>query len=243
MRTVFFVIVMMMAALTTAAQDVVKRDVIATSQGDLEIFFIGHASLMMTFGGKIIHVDPYGKMGNYWTLPRADLVLFTHDHNDHFDLDALQKIQQQETVVILPPICSDRVPEGWIMTNGESLSVLGIHIQAVPAFNVVQRRDNGELYHPPGIGNGYVLTFADRRIYIAGDTENIAAMKSLKHIDCAFLPMSPPSTMTPAMAADAARTIKPKILYPYHTKDTDPQDLVALLRDMPEVEVRTRRMR
>lgn len=243
MRTLFVAIVMMMTALTSTAQGVVKRDVIETSAGDLEIFFIGHASLMLTFHGKVIHVDPYGKMGNYWTLPRADLVLFTHDHIDHFDLDALQKIQKQETIVILPPICSDRVPEGWIVSNGESLSVLSIGVQAVPAFNVVHRRDNGQLFHPPGIGNGYVLTFGDKRIYIAGDTENIAEMKTLQRIDCAFLPMSPPSTMTPEMVADAAKAFKPKILYPYHYKDTDPHKLVTLLHDTPGIEVRIRQLR
>lgn len=243
MRTLFVAIVMMMTALTSTAQGVVKRDVLKTSAGDLEIFFIGHASLMLTFHGKVIHVDPYGKMGNYWTLPRADLVLFTHDHIDHFDLDALQKIQKQETIVILPPICSDRVPEGWIVSNGESLSVLSIGVQAVPAFNVVHRRDNGQLFHPPGIGNGYVLTFGDKRIYIAGDTENIAEMKTLQRIDCAFLPMSPPSTMTPEMVADAAKAFKPKILYPYHYKDTDPHKLVTLLHDTPGIEVRIRQLR
>ena len=217
MKIAFALMVMMtLGALTATAQEVVKRDVIKTSAGDLELVFIGHSSLMMTFRGKIIHFDPYGKMADYKKLPKADLIFITHDHNDHFDLAALQAIQKKETTVILPPICSEKVPEGWIMENGESLTVQGIEVQALPAFNMVHKRENGQAYHPKGIGNGYVLTFGDKRIYVAGDTENIADMKALKGIDFAFLPMSVPSTMTPEMVADAAKAFKPKILYPYH---------------------------
>ena len=225
------------------AANAIRRDVIPTSAGDLEIFFIGHSSLIMTYRDKVIHFDPYGKVGNYATLPRADLVFFTHNHVDHFDLDALQKIRKPETVIIEPPICANDVPDGWIMANGESLRIWDLRVQAVPAFNVTILREDGQPYHPPGVGNGYVITFANRRIYVAGDTENIAEIKALKNIDCAFLPMSPDSTMTPAMVADVARAIKPKILYPYHYKDTDPRQLVNLLRDMPEIEVRIRPLR
>jgi L-ascorbate metabolism protein UlaG (beta-lactamase superfamily) len=243
MRTILAVLLLLFTALTATASGVVRRDVIPTSSGDLEIFFIGHSSLIMTYRGKVIHFDPYGKVGNYSSLPRADLVFFTHDHVDHFDLNALQKIRKPNTIIIEPPICSDRVPEGWIMSNGESLRVWDIRVQAVPAYNIIHRRQDGQLYHPPGVGNGYVLTFGNRRIYVAGDTENIPEIKKLKNIYCAFLPMSSDSTMTPEMVADVARAIKPKILYPYHYRDTDPQQLVTLLRDTPEIEVRIRPLR
>jgi len=234
---------LLIGALTAPSQAAVKRDVIPTSSGDLELFFIGHASLMMTFQGKVIHFDPYGKMANYTTLPKADVIFLTHDHNDHFDVEALQHIQKKETVVILPPICSEKIPDGWIVTNGERLTVHGIEVQVLPAFNMVHKRDNGQFFHPKGIGNGYVLSFGDKRIYVAGDTENIPEMKALQAIDCAFLPMSPPSTMTPEMAADAAKAFKPKILYPYHYKETDPNRLTELLNDTPEIEVRVRQLR
>ena len=244
MKIVFALMVMMtLGALTATAQEVVKRDVIKTSAGDLEFVFIGHSSLMMTFRGKIIHFDPYGKMADYKKLPKADLIFITHDHNDHFDLAALQNVQKKETTVILPPICSEKVPEGWIMENGESLTVQGIEIQALPAFNMVHKRESGQAYHPKGIGNGYVLTFGDKRIYVAGDTENIADMKALKGIDCAFLPMSVPSTMTPEMVADAAKAFKPRILYPYHYGATDPAKLTKLLKNTPGIEVRIRPLR
>ena len=236
-------VIVTFSALTATAQEVVKRDVIKTSAGDLELIFIGHSSLMMTFGGTIIHFDPYGKMADYTKLPKADIIFITHDHNDHFDLAALQSVQKKDTVVILPPICSEVVPEGLIMKNGESMTVRGIGVQAIPAYNMVHVRENGQAFHPKGIGNGYVLTFGDKRIYVAGDTENIPAMKALKKIDCAFLPMSTPSTMTPEMVADAAKAFKPKILYPYHYNETDPTRLTQRLNNTPGIEVRIRQLR
>jgi len=244
MRTILATLVLLLfSSLHLQAAAVIRRDVISTSGGDLELFFIGHSSLIMTYHGKVIHFDPYGKVGNYATLPRADLVFFTHNHADHFDLDALQKIRKPETIIIEPPICAEDVPDGWIMSNGESLKLWNLRIQAVPAYNILRLRKDGQPFHPPGVGNGYVITFANRRIYVAGDTENIAEIKALKNIYCAFLPMSPDSTMSPKMVADVARAIKPKILYPYHYRETDPQELVTLLKDRPEIEVRIRPLR
>lgn len=118
-----------------------------------------------------------------------------------------------------------------------------IGIRAVPAYNLVNKRDNGEPYHPMGEGNGYLLTFNKTKVYIGGDTEDIPEMADLKDIDYAFLPMNLPYTMTPEMVARAARSFKPKVLYPYHYGDTDPKQLVELLKDLPQVEVRIRRMK
>ncbi len=128
------------------------------------------------------------------------------------------------------------------MNNGDTRTVLGIEVQAIPAYNLVHKRDNGQPFHPKGVGNGYVLTFGDTRLYVAGDTENIPEMKALQSIDCAFLPMNLPYTMTPEMVADAARAFKPRMLYPYHYGDTDPTRLRELLKDAPEIDVRIRPM-
>ncbi len=245
MRTILAAVLLLCTTLmtiTASAAEVVRRDVLRTSAGEVELFFIGHASLIFTFQGKVIHFDPYGKVGNYATLPRADLVFFTHNHVDHFDLEALQKIQKPETVVIEPAICAEEIPDGWIVANGERFAIGDIKVEAVPAYNLVHRREGGELFHPPGVGNGYVLTLGDKRIYVAGDTENLPEIKALKRIDVAFLPMDP-STMTPAMVADVAHAIKPKILYPYHYKNTDPEQLLPLMADQPETEVRIRPLR
>jgi len=119
---------------------------------------------------------------------------------------------------------------------------MGIGIIAVPAYNTVHKRDDGTPFHPRGEGNGYVLDFGDTRIYIAGDTEPIPEMSGLGTVDVAFLPMNLPYTMSPEMAADAARVIMPAILYPYHYGDSDTGRLVELLDDTPEIEVRIREM-
>lgn len=238
-----FMLMMLAGAVTVLGQEAAEKDVIKTSAGDLEITFIGHASLMLAFGGKVIHVDPYSRLADYTKLPKADLVFLTHDHADHLDPAALQDVRTANTIVVLPPVCAKKVTGGKVMTNGDVRIVLGIKVEAVPAYNLVHKRDNGQAFHPKDEGNGYVLTFGDKRIYVAGDTENTPEMKALKRIDCAFLPMNLPYTMTPEMVADAAKAFKPKILYPYHYGDTDPAKLTELLAGEPAIEVRIRRMK
>lgn len=220
-----------------------EKDVVKTTAGDLEITFIGHGSLMLKFGGKIIHVDPYSKLADYAKLPKADLIFLTHEHQDHLDPVALEQVTTAKTAVVITEKCAEKVPRGIIMRNGDTRNVEGVIVEAVPAYNIVHKRDNGQPFHPKGAGNGYVLTFADKRLYIAGDTENVPEMSGLKRIDIAFLPMNLPYTMTPEMVADAARSFKPKVLYPYHYGETDPARLVALLKQNPEIEVRIRRMK
>jgi len=135
------------------------------------------------------------------------------------------------------------VEGGLVMKNGDTKTVGGLKIEAVPAYNIVHKRETGQPFHPKGVGNGYIITFGDKRVYVAGDTENIPEMKNIKNIDVAFLPMNLPYTMTPEMAADAARMIKPRVLYPYHYGETDTSKLVALLKDTKEIEVRIRKMK
>lgn len=219
-----------------------EKDALATSEGELQITFIGHGSLAFEFAGKVVHVDPYGKLTDYAKQPKADIVLLTHDHGDHLDPAALAAVRTPKTSVVLPHACAKTVSDGLVMTNGAVRTVQGLRIEAVPAYNVEHKRATGQPFHPRGVGNGYILTFGDKRVYVAGDTENTPEMKALTGIDVAFLPMNLPYTMTPEMVADAARAFRPKILYPYHYGDTDPAKLQALLKDVPAVEVRVRRL-
>ena len=230
-------------ATTVTAAEGPPTDRIATSAGPLDLTFLGHGTLMLTFKDTVLHVDPYGKVADYAALPRADLVLLTHDHADHLDQAALALVRTPVTDIVLPPVCADRVQGGLILKNGETRTVRGITVTAVPAYNLVHRRDNGQPFHPRGAGNGYLLDFGDTRLYVAGDTENTPEMAALKDVDIAFLPMNLPYTMTPEMVADAARSLRPRLLYPYHYGDTDPQRLVELLRDQKDIEVRIRPMR
>jgi L-ascorbate metabolism protein UlaG (beta-lactamase superfamily) len=219
-----------------------ETDIFYTSAGDLKITFLGHGSLLLAFAGKYIYIDPFGKVADYTRLPKADLVLITHEHFDHLDPQALAALCSEHTVLVVTPACAKQVPGGIVMKNGESVAAAGFPIEAVPAYNLVHNRPDGQPFHPKGAGNGYILTLGDLRLYIAGDTENIPEMKGLQNISVAFLPMNLPYTMTPEMVSEAARAFKPKILYPYHFGDTDTAKLVKLLENEPGIEVRIRRL-
>jgi L-ascorbate metabolism protein UlaG (beta-lactamase superfamily) len=225
-----------------AARPKHEKDVIPTSKGDLEITFLGHGTLMMAFGGKTIHVDPYGEVADYGSLPKADLVLVTHEHFDHLDPAALKAILKPGTAVVATKACAKALPDAVILANGGAKTVLGLAIEAVPAYNIAHMRPDGQPFHPKGSGNGYIIAFGDTRVYIAGDTENTPEMKALKDIDVAFLPMNLPYTMTPEQVADAAKAFRPKILYPYHYGDTDPAKLVRLLQGVKGIDVRIRKL-
>ncbi len=220
-----------------------ETDAIPTSKGDLQITFIGHGTLMFKLGTVVVHVDPVSRYADYSAMPKADVILVTHEHGDHFDTAAIGKITKPGTVLLLTGACARRTQSGTVMNNGDVKTVKGLKIEAVPAYNVVHMRKPDQPFHPKGAGNGYVITFGDKRVYVAGDTENIPEMARLAGVDCAFLPMNVPYTMTPEMVADAARTLKPKILYPYHFGDTDTSRLVDLLKDMTGVEIRIRKMK
>jgi L-ascorbate metabolism protein UlaG (beta-lactamase superfamily) len=218
-------------------------DTIETKTGPLKITFIGHGTLMFENAGKVIHVDPVGRAADYSKLPKADLVLITHEHGDHLDPRALKMLREESTKVVLTKACSEKTSGGIVMKNGDTREVMGLKIEAVPAYNIVHKRSNGQPFHPKGRGNGYVVTFGKTRVYVAGDTENTPEMKKLEKVDVAFLPMNLPYTMTPAMVADAARAFRPRILYPYHYGNTDPNELVELLKGQEGIEVRVRKMK
>ncbi len=219
-----------------------EQDAIPTSQGNLVLTFLGHASLVMEIGGRVIHVDPFGEVADYGRLAKADLVLVTHDHFDHMDPKALAAIRKAGTEVVAAESCAGKIKGAVILGNWETTTALGFTIEAVAAYNIVNRRPDGAPFHPKGAGNGYIVTVGDKRIYIAGDTENTPEMKALKNIDVAFLPMNLPYTMSPEMVADAAKAFRPAVLYPYHYGQTDTSGLVKLLQGEKGIEVRIRKM-
>ena len=241
-RTSLYAVRMRVKGVAAAPGHGFEEDVIGTSEGDLKIAFIGHGTLMFTFKGKVIHVDPVSREADYSRMPRADLILVTHEHGDHLDTRVIKILRKQQTKLVLTKTCAERVAGGIVMENGDVRTVGGLKIEAVPAYNIVHKRSGGQPFHPKGRGNGYVITFGDKRVYVAGDTENTPEMKKLRDIDVAFLPMNLPYTMTPEMVADAARAFKPGVVYPYHYGQTDPNKLVDLLKGSPEIEVRVRRM-
>ena len=223
-------------------QDQFETDVFETESGPLKITFLGHGSLLINFKDQMIYIDPYGKVADYSKLPKGDIIFITHEHQDHLDLNALASVRTEDTRLVMNKACQDKLAGGTVMQNGDELTIDGIQVKAVAAYNSVHKRESGVPFHPKGVGNGYVLTFGDLRVYIAGDTEDIPEMEELGDIDIAFLPMNLPYTMTPEMTANAAKIVRPRILYPYHYGQTDTRKLKDLLQDEQGLEVRIRKM-
>jgi L-ascorbate metabolism protein UlaG (beta-lactamase superfamily) len=245
MGKVFFLgmsFVLICATAAMAADKQFEADTFKTSRGDLVITFLGHGTLMMSCEGKVIHVDPVAQYADYAKLPKADLILVTHEHSDHQDLKAISATRTAKTEVVVTENVAKQVSGGTILKNGDTKTVQGFNIEAVPAYNLIHMRSPGMPFHPKGVGNGYIVNFGETRVYIAGDTENTPEMKKLKGIAIAFLPMNLPYTMTPEMVADAAKAFRPKIIYPYHFGSTDTVKLINLLKGDKDIEVRIRKM-
>jgi L-ascorbate metabolism protein UlaG (beta-lactamase superfamily) len=230
-KRIISLIIFIAMAIPSFSQKYPAFDIFPSSAGDIEMHFIGHGSLMFKIKNFIIYVDPVSSSGNYDNLPKADLILVTHEHYDHLDPDLISKLRKDETVMFASEKAASKIKGAGIMKAGDKNSAGIIAIEAVPAYNIINMRAQGQPFHPKGDGLGYTLAIGDKKIYVAGDTENTPEMKALKNIDVAFLPMNLPYTMTPEMVADAANAFKPKILYPYHFGDTNTDKIIELLKD------------
>jgi L-ascorbate metabolism protein UlaG (beta-lactamase superfamily) len=242
MKRSILLLISIMMTLSVFSQDMPASDRINTSSGVVEITFIGHGSLMFSLKNFFIYIDPVRSSGAYDNFPKADLILVTHEHGDHLDPDLINALRKDATVLLASERAAASVSWAQVMKAGDINVVNGITVEAVPAYNIKNVRSPGQPYHPKGSGNGYVLTIGDKKFYIAGDTENIPEMKELKNIYIAFLPMNLPYTMTPDMVADAAKSFKPSILYPYHYGNTNTAEIVNLLKDTG-IEVRIRNLK
>lgn len=201
----------------------------AVGPDTVAIHNLGHASIHMEYKNLHIYVDPNSAIADYDTMPDADLIFVTHGHADHYDLTALNKLKKASTVLVTTQAVSDLgtyTGAIQVLFNGQSDVVMGIPVKAVPAYNLFNTT-----YHPRGEGNGYVFTFDDKKIYVAGGTESIAEMRMMGGIDMAFLPMDLPYTMTPVEVFTAALNIRPDILYVYHYGTSDTALVRALLEN------------
>ena len=223
--------------MAAAQQKKFEEDVFPAQGGDIGITFIGHGTLMVTYAKTVIHVDPVSMYADYETLPKADIILVTHEHGDHLDGKAIQALTTTRTTLIVNQASAKNLDNATVMKNGDSRTFDRITIEAVPAYNPDKQ------FHPKGNGNGYVLTLGDKRVFVAGDTENVPEIKALADIDIAFLPMNLPFTMTPEQVADTAKALKPKILYPYHFGETDTNELLRLMQGEKDIEVRIRELK
>jgi L-ascorbate metabolism protein UlaG (beta-lactamase superfamily) len=211
--------------LTTACgQGNYETDVFTTKSGKTVTFHaLVHASIRIQYDGMEIQIDPVRKLGNkvinYAAMPKADYIFVTHEHGDHFDKEAIKLLTKKSTQLVMNKRCEEMYDGKCAVLQNDQRATLGtIKVEAVPAYNTTEGHTQ---FHPKGRDNGYILTIDGLRIYIAGDTEDIPEMKDIKDIDIAFLPCNQPYTMTPAQLVKAARTIKPKVLFPYHYGKTD----------------------
>ena len=222
-------------------------DVVQTSRGELRITPIYHGSVMLEFGGKVIHVDPWSQ-GDFTGFPPADLIVITHTHQDHLDRAMVDKLHKPETIIVGPPAvidtlnCAPACGIAEAISDTEHRTVMGIEFEGVPMYNVVFGSGPGKPYHHKGIGSGYVLNFGDTRVYFSGDTECTPEMKALKNISVAFLAMNPPRTETTLEAAECVNAFKPKIVYPYHYRGSNLDEFSGALKNTPGVEVRIRKL-
>lgn len=196
-----------------------------TDSGEITIYPISHASFVMSVPGMVIYNDPVGRAAAYEGHPAPDLILITHEHGDHYDPETLAALVGDGTKLITNPTVFDMLSEDMktkatAIGNGESTSVGDLEIEAIPAYNTTPDRLQ---YHPQGRDNGYVFAVDGRRVYIAGDTEDIPEMRALTDIYIAFVPMNLPYTMDVDQASSAVTEFAPSYVYPYHYRDSDPE--------------------
>ncbi|TNC46081.1 MBL fold metallo-hydrolase [Rubellimicrobium rubrum] len=213
-----------------AAQDA-AQNTFDTDGGQMVVHPVSHASFVLETPGLVIYVDPVGEAAAYSQFPAPDLILLTHEHGDHFSVETLSALAGETAQLVTNPAVHGMLPDGLrsratALANGESTEVAGITIEAIPAYNTTEDRLE---FHPQGRDNGYLLGVDGRRVYIAGDTEDIPEMRALENIDVAFLPMNLPYTMDINQAAEAVKAFQPRTVYPYHYGESDVQEFASLV--------------
>ena len=217
----FIAFVLFLAMSQTKAQQVAP-DEIKTTKGMLKIQPITHASLVLTWNGKTMYIDPTGGAAAYRGLPAPDMILITDIHGDHMDAKTLEEVNAAQAILIAPQAVADMLPASVkdkliILKNGDKTEQLGVSATAIPMYNIPQPSN----FHPKGRGNGYVLNAGGKNVYISGDTQGIPEMQALKNIDIAFVCMNLPYTMEVNEAAKSVLAFKPAIVYPYHHRGQD----------------------
>lgn len=214
--------------------DEYETDTFMTKSGKTVTFHaLVHSSIRIDYDGTTIYIDPVTKLGektiNLAAMPKADYIFITHEHFDHLSKDAIELLTNDNTQLITNQSCSDILGYGTVMANGDKLQLADdITVEAVPAYNTTEGHQN---FHPKGRDNGFILTLDGLKIYIAGDTEDIPEMAEIKDVDIAFLPCNQPYTMTSEQLVNAAKIIKPKVLFPYHYGQTDVSVIPGMLVD------------
>jgi L-ascorbate metabolism protein UlaG (beta-lactamase superfamily) len=188
-----------------------------TADGDAIIHPVNHATFLIRWNNRTIYCDPVGASSLYSGLPRADIILITHSHSDHWSSTTVGNQRNPEGCAIFAPqsvhtaMSTTLKSLTTIMNNGATATATGgIGITAIPAYNS---------NHPLGSGNGYILTLGGKRLYFSGDTGDIPETRALQNIDIAFLCMNIPYTMDVNAAVAVVRAFRPRVIYPYHYRN------------------------
>lgn len=197
---------------------------------NLKLTFFAHASIAIEYEGRVIYVDPVKENAEYEKLPKADMILVTHSHYDHFDMAAIEAVQKEDTRILLDKTSAEGFQgDCYTMLPGAVAEPFkDIRVEAVAAYNTSEHQLQ---FHPKEREDcGYVVTLGgDVRIYVSGDTEPTPEQAALQSIDIAFICVNQPYTMTPEQAVAAVKAVQPKIYYPYHYGQVDePTDVEAL---------------
>lgn len=223
------------------------QDQVPAQNGSIAIQPILHGTLVVSYQGLTLYVDPYGGAKGFEGQQAADLVLITDIHGDHHNQETLDGLELSQATIIAPQAVAEKLPKDKykavvVLANGASTDFSGAKITALPMYNLPETADSR---HPKGRGNGYVVEMGGKKLYFSGDTEDIAEMRALKGIDVAFVCMNLPYTMDVEQAASAVSDFKPKMVYPYHYRGTEGLSDVEKFKTLvnaaaPEVEVRLR---
>ena len=218
-------------------------DELSINGKSLKLMFFAHASVAIEYDGKMIYVDPVEGNAEYERLPKADMILVTHSHYDHFDMKAIEALLKEDTRILLDKTSAEGFGgDCYTMLPGAVAEpVEDIRVEAVAAYNTSEHQLQ---FHPKEREDcGYVVTLDGAvRIYVSGDTEPTAEQAALTNIDVAFICVNQPYTMTPEQAVQAVKAVAPKIYYPYHygqvDEPTDVEALAEMLKDVVEVRIR-----
>ncbi len=224
-----------------------SQDMIPAKNGNITINPITHGTLVLEHHDQVIYVDPYGGAAAFSGQKKPTMVLITDIHGDHLNQETLDGLDLSGATIIVPQAVADKLTAGTgkavtIIGNGESKTINGVKIEAIPMYNLPESADAP---HTKGRGNGYVVALGGKQVYISGDTEDIQEMRSLKNIDVAFVCMNLPYTMEVDQAASAVAEFKPAVVYPYHYRGTNGLSDVEKFKTLvnasaPAVDVRLR---
>jgi L-ascorbate metabolism protein UlaG (beta-lactamase superfamily) len=174
-----------------------------------KIIWLGHASFRIEHKGNIIYIDP-------WKLkdgPKADIILITHSHMDHYSEEDIGRIAKKDTVLIGPSDVKPKISMTHVRP-GDVKDLGWVKLEAHRAYN-----PNKQFHPKTNDWLGYVIDLGGYRIYHSGDTDIIAEMKDLRSIDVALMSIGGTYTMDPAEAAKAVSIFKPKLAIPMHWGD------------------------